>query len=337
MARTAAVTRDHPPADAAARIRPSRVGRVASVVTREDVRRAATVIRGRVHRTPTFTASSLGDVVLKAELFQKTGSFKVRGVLNKLASLSPEEKGRGVIGISAGNHAQALAWGAAQEGVDCLVVMWSGASEAKIAATLGYGAAVDLEADGPAGAFDRLHALIEETGRTLVHPFDDHVVIAGQGTVVLELLEDAPRVGTLLVSAGGGGLAAGIAAGAAASARVLVVEPELSTAVHDGLAAGGSVPVQPTSVADGLSAPFAGETALATLAAHGAESLLVSEQEIEDAFRWLYERAKLACEPAAATALAPLLSGRVEPAGVGVVVSGGNVSAQIASAILARR
>jgi threonine dehydratase len=308
---------------------------VAAAVTRDAVLRAAEVIRGRVHRTPVFTATTLGSVWLKAELFQKTGSFKVRGVLNKLTSLTPEEKARGVIGISAGNHAQALAWGAAREDVDCLVVMWTGASEAKIAATRAYGAAVDLEADGPAGAFERLHELVAETGRTLVHPFDDPLVIAGQGTVALELLEDAPGVETILVSAGGGGLSSGVAAGASGRARVVVVEPEQSTAVSSGLAAGRSVPVEPRSVADGLSAPFAGETALATLKEHGAEPMLVSEDAIEEAFRWLYERAKLACEPAAATALAPLLTRQVEASSVGVVVSGGNVSAQIASAILA--
>jgi len=306
-------------------------------VSRDDVVRAAETIRGRVHRTPTFSASSLGDVVLKAELFQKTGSFKVRGVLNKLASLSADEKARGVIGISAGNHAQALAWGAASEGIDCLVVMYRGASEAKVAATRAYGAAVDLEARDAVEAFERLHRHVRETGRTLVHPFDDAVVIAGQGTVGLELLEDAPRVETILVAAGGGGLSAGIAAATADRARVVAVEPAGSTAVHDALAAGRPVPVEPRSVADGLSAPFAGETALATLQAHGAESLLVSEDAIEEAFRWLYARAKLACEPAAATALAPLLTGQIGARSVGVVVSGGNVSPETASAILARR
>ena len=310
---------------------------MAATVTRDDVLRAAETIRGRVHRTPTLGASSLGDVVLKAELFQKTGSFKVRGVLNKLSSLSADEKARGVIGISAGNHAQALAWGAAREGVDCLVVMWTGASETKIAATRSYGAAVDLEAADPAGAFDRLHELIDESGRTLVHPFDDPLVIAGQGTVGLELLEDAPELETVLVATGGGGLVSGVAAAIGDRVRVVAVEPELSTAVHDGLAAGHSVPVTPASIADGLSAPFAGELALATLREQRATSMLVGEEAIEDAFRWLYERAKLACEPAAATALAPLLTGQVEPRKVGSVVSGGNVSAQIASGILARR
>ena len=302
----------------------------------DDVLAAAERIRGRVHRTPTFTSATLGPGVrLKAELFQKTGSFKVRGVLNKLASLTAEEKRRGVIGISAGNHAQALAWGAAQAGVRCLVVMWRGASVAKLAATRGYGAEVDLEAGGPAEAFDRLAVLRAETGRALVHPFDDPVVIAGAGTVALELLEDAPEVETIVVPAGGGGLVAGIAA-AVPDRRVVAVEPELSTAVHSGLAAGRSVPVQPRSIADGLSAPFAGDVALAVLRANGAESVLVSEQELEEAFRFLYLRAKLACEPAAAVGLAALLAGKIEAGNVGVVVSGGNVVAETASAILAR-
>jgi threonine dehydratase len=306
-------------------------------VTRDDVVRAADRIRGRVHRTPTFTSRTLGDSVwLKAELFQKTGSFKVRGVLNKLASLSGAEKERGVIGISAGNHAQALAWGAAAEGVDCLVVMWRDTSEAKRAATRGYGAAVDLEASDPASAFDRLNVLLAETGRVLVHPFDDPVVLAGAGTVALELLEEAPGVETIVVPAGGGGLVSGIAA-AAPDRRVVAVEPERSAAVHEGLAAGGSVPVTPASIADGLSAPFAGETALAVLRESAAESVLVTEEEIEEAFRFLYGRAKLAVEPAAAVGVAAVLAGKVEPRSVAVVVSGGNVVPEIASAILARR
>ena len=308
------------------------------MVGRADVEAAAERIRGRLHRTPTLTASSLGpDVRLKAELLQRTGSFKVRGVLNRLATLTPAERERGVIGISAGNHAAALAWGARAEGLDALVVMWQGASEAKIAATRSYGAAVDLEAVDPAGAFERLAEVIASTGRTLVHPFDDPVVIAGAGTVGLELLEDAPEVETILVPGGGGGLVSGIAAAASSEGRrVICVEPEGSRAIHEGLAAGRSVPVEPVSIADGLSAPFAGETALATLRAHRAESLLVSEAEIEEAFRWLYARAKLACEPAAAVGLAALLSGRVEPGQTAVVVSGGNVVAAAAAAILAR-
>ncbi|MGI9111810.1 MAG: threonine ammonia-lyase [Gaiellaceae bacterium] len=308
-----------------------------ALLTRDDVLAAAERIRGRIHRTPTFTSQTLGEgVVLKAELFQKTGAFKVRGVLNKLAALSSEEKARGVIGISAGNHAQALAWAAAAEGIDCLVVMWASASAAKIEATRGYGASIDLEAEDPAAAFERLAALSAETGRTLVHPFDDPVVIAGAGTVALELLEDAPDTETILVPAGGGGLVAGIAA-AAPDRRVIAVEPARSTAVHSGLAAGRSVPVKTDSIADGVSAPFAGEHALAILRAYEVESVLVSEAELETAFRFLYARAKLACEPAAALGVAAMLAGKVDGSGVACVVSGGNVVAETASAILAAR
>lgn len=310
------------------------------LVTLDDVRAARERIGDRLQRTPLHSSRTLGErVFLKCELFQPTGSFKVRGVLSKLATLTAEERGRGVIGISAGNHAQALAWGARQEGLDCLMVMYGGASPQKVAATLGYGAHVDQEADSPASAFERLHALIAETGRVLVHPFDDPVVIAGAGTCGLELVEDLPDVDTVLVACGGGGLVSGIAVAVKAlrpEARVVAVEPEGSTALRSALEAGEPVPVTPVSIADGLSAPFAGAHAVAHCSALGVESMLVSEGEIEDAFRFLYLRAKLACEPAAAAALAPLLSGRVVGGTTAVVVSGGNVSPQTASAILAR-
>jgi threonine dehydratase len=319
---------------------PSRIADVATaVLTRDDVLRAAEAIRGRVHRTPTLSSASLGPGRwLKAELLQRTGSFKPRGVLTKLAGLSAEERASGVIGVSAGNHAQALAWAAAAEGIDALVVTWQGASEAKIAATRAYGAAVDLESTGPGDAFERLEELRAESGRVFVHPFDDPVVLAGQGTVGLEIAEDVPGVDTIVVACGGGGLVSGIAVACAPlGIRVVAVEPELSPALHAGLAAGRPVPVEPRSVADGLNAPFAGEQAVALCAALGVESILVSEEEIADAMRFLYARAKLACEPAGAVATAAVRSGRVEGERVVSVVSGGNVSPETASAILAGR
>ena len=307
-------------------------------IDREDVERARDVIAGRLHRTPTLSCSSLApDAFLKAELLQKTGSFKPRGVLTKLASLSAEEKARGIIAISAGNHAQAVAWGAAREGLDALVVMWRGASEAKVAATRGYGAAVDLEAADPRGAFERLEVLLEETGRTLVHPFDDPFTIAGQGTVGLEILEDCPGVETIVVPIGGGGLISGVALAAAGRARVIGVEPELSTALHSALAAGERVEATPTSIADGLNAPHAGRAALTIAREHVEEVVLVSEEEIEEGFRFLYERAKLACEPAGAAAVGAVLAGKVEGGRTVCIVSGGNVAAATAAAILARR
>jgi threonine dehydratase len=307
-------------------------------VDRSEVERAAGIIAGRLRRTPTLSCRTLApEAFLKAELLQRTGSFKPRGVLTKLASLSFEEKARGVIAISAGNHAQAVAWGAAEEGLDALVVMYQGASEMKIAATRGYGAVVDLEAANPAEAFTRLELLLEETGRTPIHPFDDPMTIAGQGTVGLEILEDVPDVETIIVPIGGGGLISGIALAAAGRARVVGVEPELSPAMHSALAAGERVEVTPTSVADGLNSPHAGQNALAIVKELVSEVVLVTEEEIADAFRFVYERAKLACEPAGAAAVAAVLTGKVEGGKTVSVVSGGNVAPQTAAAILAAR
>jgi len=304
------------------------------VVARDDVLRARETIAPRLPRTPTLSSRTLG-VRLKCELFQRTGSFKVRGALNRIASLSPEERERGVIAISAGNHAQAVAFAAAEENTDALVVMWRGASEQKIDATRGYGATVDLAASSPAEAFDRLAELREETGRTLVHPFDDPLVLAGQGTVGLEIEEDAADADAVVVAVGGGGLIGGVQTALAGRMRVVAVEPETSRALHAGLEAGEPVPVTPASIADGLNAPFAGRLALEIC--RDLERVLVTEHEIESAFRLLYQRAKLACEPAGAVAAAAWLSGKIAARRPVLVVSGGNVSGQTAGAILARR
>jgi len=215
------------------------------------------------------------------------------------------------------------------------LVMWRGASEQKIAATRGYGAKVDLEAGGPGEAFARLHELIEQTGRTLVHPFDDPIVIAGAGTVGLEIEEDAPDVDAVIVPVGGGGLISGIQTALDGRTRVIAVEPETSAALHSAIENGAPVPVTPTSIADGLNAPFAGNLPL-RICGH-LERVLVNESEIKAAFRFVYERAKLACEPAGAVAAAAWLSGRIEAENPVVIVSGGNVAAETAAAILARR
>jgi threonine dehydratase len=310
-------------------------------ISREDVLAARETISARVHRTPVFTSATLSEltgarVFLKAELFQRTGSFKPRGVLNKLASLSEEERARGVIGISAGNHAQALAYGAAADGIDALVVMWRDANPLKIEATRAYGAQVDLEAGDGAEAFERLDELMAETGRVLVHPFDDPLVLAGQGTVGLEIAEDVPEAALVVVPVGGGGLISGIAT--AVDCRVVGVEPERSASLTAALEAGKPVPVYPHSIADGLSAPFAGAIALTVARERVSAVVLVSEEEIAEGFRFLYGRAKLACEPAGAAAVAALLTGKVElepGATVVAVVSGGNVDPKTASGILA--
>jgi threonine dehydratase len=318
------------------------------LVTYDDVVRARETIGDRLVRTPTFTSATLGErtggrVFLKAELFQRTGSFKPRGVLTRLAELSDEEKARGVISISAGNHAQALAYASALEGIDALLVMWETASPLKLAATRAYGATVDTEAPDIPAAFERLEQLQAETGRVLVHPYDDPLVMAGQGTVALEFLDDVPDVDVVLVPVGGGGLVSGIATavkGRRPGARVIGVEPELSRALHESLKAGKPVTVEPRSAADGLNGPHAGAGCVRVCTALGVESVLVSEEELREAFRFLYGRAKLACELAGAAGTAALLSRKVvlEPGQTAiVVVSGGNVEPEMASAILAGR
>ncbi|HZT14355.1 MAG TPA: pyridoxal-phosphate dependent enzyme [Gaiellaceae bacterium] len=303
--------------------------------TRRDVERAAATIAPTLQPTPLLQSRTLG-ARLKCELFQRTGSFKVRGALNRIASLTEEERARGVITISAGNHAQAVAYAAAQQGVDALVVMWCDASVQKVAATRGYGATVDLEARDPADAFGRLEKLHAESGRTLIHPFDDPLVVAGAGTVGLEIDEQAPDADAVVVAVGGGGLVSGIRTALRdTSTRVIAVEPELSPALHAALERGEPTPVEPRSIADGLSAPFAGRLAIEIC--RDIERVLVTEDEIRHAFRFLYERAKLACEPAGAAATAAWLAGKVDARRPVLVVSGGNVAAETAAAILAAR
>jgi threonine dehydratase len=221
--------------------------------------------------------------------------------------------------------------------------MWQGASVAKLAATREYGAEVDLEAATPAEAFVRLEELRAQTGRAFVHSFDDPRLIAGHGTLGLELLEDVPGLVSVVVPIGGGGLISGIATaikGARPDIRIVGVEPELSPAMHVALEAGEPTPVEPRSIADGLNAPFAGDNTLAICRELVDELVLVSEEQVRASMRFLYERAKLACEPAGAASTAPLLAGKIDLDAAGTtvaVVSGGNVAAQTAVAILAEQ
>jgi threonine dehydratase len=320
----------------------------APLFTLDDVYRARARIAGRLHRTPMLTSRTLAetvgaDVHFKAELLQRTGSFKPRGVLNKLATLSDEEKARGVISISAGNHAQALAYASALEGIDALVVMWQTASPMKIAAARGYGATVDDSPPDIPAAFEHLERLIEQTGRTLVHPYDDPFVMAGQGTVGLEMLEDVPAADKVLVQVGGGGLISGIATavkGINPDVRVFAIEPDRSNALAASMAAGRSVTVEPLSLADGLNGPYAGPNCLRTCLDLGVESILLTEEELKEGFRFVYGRMKLACEVAGAATAAALLAGKVpleRGNTVAAVVSGGNVAPETAAAILAER
>jgi threonine dehydratase len=315
-----------------------------SELNRDAVLRARETIGSRLHRTPTFSSATLSELTgarvhLKAELFQRTGSFKPRGMLAKLASLSEEEKRRGVVTWSAGNAAQGLAWSAAAEGIACRVFMWRSANPLKVAATQGYGAEVDLDSENAAIAHERLLEHVERTGAVFVHPFDDPVLQSGHGTVGLEIEEDVPGTTTVAVPVGGGGLIAGIAS-AVNGRRVVGVEPEGAASLTDALRARRPVQIQPQTIADGLAAPFTGEGTLAVARERVDEMVLVSEGEIEDAFRFLYTRAKLACEPAGAASTAALLAGKIalEPGETVVaVVSGGNAAPETASAILAAR
>jgi threonine dehydratase len=306
-------------------------------VTRDDVVRAAETIRGRVQRTPLLDGSTLAPgLSLKAELLQHTGSFKVRGVVNRLAALDSAERERGVAGASAGNHAIALAWGAAAEGLECVVFSWTAASPFKLDRARALGAHVDVEAEDPSGAFVRLEEHLGETGRVLVHPFDDPLVMAGQGTVGLEILEDRPSVDVIVVPVGGAGLVAGIAAAVAPrGVRVVGVEPDGAASLDLALDAGKPVAIAPQTRAGGLDAPYAGRNALAVCRAAGVEVVRVSDEAIEEAMRRVYADAKLACEPAGAAAVAAVLGDLIEGEDVVAVVSGGNVGPEIASGILA--
>jgi threonine dehydratase len=197
---------------------------------------------------------------------------------------------------------------------------------------------IDVEARDPSEAFARLEEHLVETGRVLVHPFDDPLVMAGQGTVGLEILEDAPDVDVVVVPVGGGGLISGIAAAVAPrGVRVVGVEPEGSAALRLALDAGAPVTLVPETIASGLDAPYVGENVLTACTAHGVEALTVGDDEIAEAMRRVYTDAKLACEPAGAAAVAAVLSGRIEGRSVVAVVSGGNVGPEIASDILASR
>ena len=310
------------------------------LVSIENIQRAANVIAPHVHRTPHTSSAYLGGLVgvnlfLKLEMFQKTGSFKPRGVLNKMANLSGDEKSRGVVSLSAGNHAQALAYAAAMADVPSVIVMPTGAVKAKVEATMGYGGEVVLTDD------DLLETALEiqrERELTLVHPFDDLNTIAGTGTLGLELLEDVPQVDVVICGIGGGGLISGVAAALKLSKpdiRVIGVEPEGAPGMTLALEKGEPVHMTAmNTIADGLAAPFVGNHNLNHVRAFVDDVVTVQDGEIIEAMRLLLERTKVLAEPAGAASYAALMSGKVNPGGdvnVLCVLSGGNVdSARLA-------
>ena len=306
---------------------------------------AAERLSGLVHRTPMLSSATAGAwaaraaavdladgrVYLKAEHLQKTGSFKARGMTNRIATLATDARARGAITLSAGNAGQAYAWAGRAAGVPVTVVMPASAVQAKVDACLGYGARVVLHGAHVGETFAEMERIRDAEGLTFVHPFDDPMVIAGNGTVGLELVEDLPAVDVVVVGVGGGGLISGVAAAVRAlqpEARVYGVEPEGSAALSLAMEAGDVVTIQPRSVADGLGAPFAGAWTLAMARRHLAGIILLDDATILAGMRFALERTKQVLEPAGAAALAALLAGRIplrDGDRVAVVLSGGNV------------
>ncbi len=306
-------------------------------------RTAGRIVRDVLGVVPSPGPAADGEprVFLKAEHLQLTGSFKPRGAINKVDRLTDDERRRGLIALSAGNHAQAVAYVAASRGIPVTVVMPAGASLTKAAAARAYGAEVVLFGDHVGDAYRRLEEIREERGLVYIHPFDDPAMIAGQGTIGLEILEDLPDVDVIVVGVGGGGLATGIAAAAKQlrpDVRVYGVEPVGSNALTLALAAGRVVELDPVSIADGLGAPFAGPWVMALARRYLDGIVLVEEREIAAGVRFALERMKQLVEPAGAAALGAVIGGRIplrEGETVCAVASGGNVDLDRLPGILA--
>jgi len=301
----------------------------------EDVRDAAARLDGVAHRTPVLRSRTLDGLVgaevhLKAECFQRGGAFKFRGAYSLISTLDAAERAAGVVAFSSGNHAQAVALASQLLGVRAAIVMPEDTPALKLAATRGYGAEVllyDRYADDRAAIARDLAA---ERGAVLVPPFDHPLVMAGQGTAALELLDEAGRLDALLAPVGGGGLVAGCATVAAAldpGIRVIGVEPEAGDDTRRSLAAGHRVEIPvPRTIADGQQITAPGELTFPIVQRLVSEVVLVSDGELLDAMRFAFDRLKIVLEPSGACGLAALLAGRVDPGErCGVILSGGNV------------
>jgi len=280
--------------------------------------------------SPTFSDLSESDVYLKAEFRQKTGSFKIRGAYYKIKSLSDEEKKHGVVAASAGNHAQGVAFASSLEKIPCTIVMPKNASPAKVAATRGYGANVILEGVNYDESSAKAKEISQETGATMIHAFDDHQIIAAQGVIGLEILEDLPDVDEVYVPIGGGGLAAGTLIAIKEKnpkIRVIGVQsrsfPSMYESVKKGsiIASGGK-----RTIADGISVKVPGQLTFAIIKELIDEIVLVDDIEITKAMFLLMERMKFVVEPAGAISLAYLISKKPAPGKkVVAILAGGNV------------
>ncbi|RKO67908.1 threonine ammonia-lyase [Desulfofundulus salinus] len=304
-------------------------------------------LAGVIHHTPldhstTFSRLTGREVYFKLENLQKTGSFKIRGAYNKIMSLTLEERQRGVIAASAGNHAQGVAYAATRAGIPSTVVMPEGAPISKVMATRGYGAQVILAGGGYDEAFDYARRMQKETGATLVHGFDDPLVAAGQGTIGLELLDELPDLDAVLVPVGGGGLIAGIAVAIKSlkpQVRVIGIQSRGAPAVYLSLKGDHRQQLVTTAtIADGISVRRPGEFTLEVMRRYVDDVLLVDDEEIARAILMLLERSKIVVEGAGAVVLAALLHGHLSLPGakVALVLSGGNIDVNILSIIIER-
>jgi len=310
-----------------------------------DVRAARERIVAHAVRTPLLPAQALSEelgfeVRLKAECLQRSGSFKIRGALNRALALGPEERARGLVAFSSGNHAQAVALAARLLGTRATIVMPDDAMPHKVAATRAYGAEV-VQGVTPATRARRAEEIAESTGATLVPPFDDPFVVAGQGTTGLEVVEDWPEVDTIVVPTGGAGLLSGIALAARSvlpNVRIFGVEPESGNDVQLSLAAGHIVAIDaPTTIADGARTLSTGELPWSIVRDHVAGVVTVPDNALLDAMRLLALASKLVVEPTGALAVAALRLGRIaNPGRTVAVVSGGNVAPELLSRILQR-
>jgi len=302
----------------------------------DDVRAAARVLDGVAHRTPPITSRTLGSsVVLKPENLQRAGAFKFRGAYNKIASLG---RGAEVVAFSSGNHAQAVALASCLLGAHATILMPEDAPPNKLAATRGYGAEV-VTYDRYSGDRETIAAeLARDRGAEIVPPYDDPLIVAGQGTAALELLEDAGLVDTLVVPVGGGGLIAGCATIAKhmGVGRVVGVEPDAGNDWKQSIARGERVQIEvPRTIADGLQTTAPGRLTWEVARPLVDEIVTVADAQIVEAMRFAFERLKLVVEPSGAVGLAAVLEGLVSDGRVGVILSGGNVGADRFAALIA--
>jgi threonine dehydratase len=315
-------------------------------LTLDDVRAAARRLGNRIHRTPVIASQSFDDasgfsVFFKCENLQRAGAFKIRGALNKLLTLTADERARGVVAFSSGNHAQGVALAARMVGTTAVVCMPKDAPPLKVEATRNYGAEIVIYDRHTQDREAVAREIVERTGRVLVPPYDDPAIMAGQGTAALELLEDVPSLDALLTPVGGGGLMAGCSTVARAllpGLHIIGVETDTANDTYLSFRRGERVTIPPPpTIADGIRLTTPGALTFPILKTHLTDMLLVSDDEVRTAVRFLALRARIVVEPTGAVPAAAVLAKRLPlPPGarVGVVLSGGNIDPSMLIEIL---